>query len=223
MHEKYKIITPISHVPVVHPAIFWDNGDCTFNYDSGGDGADWSAAYNTAAAHSCLNGIRLSTRATGPTVADSVWIMKYLWLPPTYLFTLEFLFKNITFATNRLFYAGVRWYDGTNVYAVLLRFDSSSGNVHYFAGGVTYTILTGIAFCSTADTWNHVRLSARIHQALFEYITVNNNVYDARAIPIPANANAAAAHLELYFAVETGANAVRTTDLDHILLMPGNP
>lgn len=82
MNERYRIVQPISHVPVCHPAIFWDNGDCSFNYDADGEGGDWSASYVAAAAHSFVWGIRLSTRSTAPAIGDDVWIKKYLWLPP---------------------------------------------------------------------------------------------------------------------------------------------
>ena len=223
MHEKYHITTPISHVPVCHPAIFWDNGDCTFNYEADGDGADWSASYETAAAHSCLKGIRLCTKATAAAVADQVHIWKHLWLPPTYLFTLEFLFCYPTHSTLSYFYAGCRWYDGTLDHAVILRFEQSAETVSYFAGGVTYTPITGLAHCPTAKTWNHVRISAMIHEATYQYIQVNNVVIDARTIAIPTGADARSANLSMYFAIETRASAVRCVDIDHVLLMPCNP
>lgn len=143
--------------------------------------------------------------------------------PPTYLFTLEFLFKNVGYATDRYFYAGVRWYDGGDVHALILRFDSSTGAVAYFAGNTTYTNLPALTFCPTVDTWNHVRLSALIADSLYQYITVNNLIRDARAIPIPSDTAVEPARLELYFAVETRAAELRSTDIDHILLMPGNP
>lgn len=223
MHEKYRITTPISHVPVCHPAIFWDNADCTFNYDADGDGEDWSASYETDAAHSCLKGIRLCTKTTNPTQGDQAWFWKHLWLPPTYLWTLEFLFCYPAYSTLSYFYAGCRWYDGTLDHAVILRFEQSAATVSYFAGGVTYTPITGLIHCPTLKTWNHVRLSAMIAAATYQYIEVNNVVIDAREIPIPSAADARAANLSLYFAIETRGAVVRCVDIDHILLMPGNP
>lgn len=223
MHEKYKITTPISHVPVCHPSIFWDNCDCTFNYEADGDGADWSAAYNTAAAHSCLKGIRLTTKTTDQAIGDSVWIWKHLWLPPTYLFQLEFLFCYPESTGASYVYAGARWYNGVHDHAAILRFEQTAGTVSYFAGGLGYTLIPGLAHCKTPKTWNHVRLSAMLHEVTYQYIEVNNVVIDARAIPIPTLVDAQPAHLSIYFAIETTAATKKALDIDHILLMPGNP
>jgi len=223
MHEKYKIITPISRVPVCHPAIFFDDCNGTFNYAAAGDGADWTAEYNTEAAHSGLKGIRLSTKTTTPTSSDVVSISKLLWLPPTQMFTLDLLFKNIIEAEYFDITMGCTWYDGTNANIALLHFTSSDRTVGYYSGPAAYTDIPELKFCPTWKVWNHLRASVNLQRQAWQFIEVNNNVADGRNFTIPQGVDATVAHLLLWIVVATSTAAIASIDFDHILLMPGNP
>lgn len=223
MHEKYKIVTPISHVPVIHPAIFYDNGACTFNYEADGDGDDWAASYHLSYAHSCLKGILLQTKATDPTIGDAVYIRKYVWLPPTKLMTLDFLFSNLGTATRYIFSFALHWYDGTSRNAAIIRCHQAGSAVARWTDGVNYTQVDSMVFNREVRHWNHAQLSVRLDTPAFHFLTVNHQVADLRTVALPTTPSGVAPHVEIYFSLETAANAAAAGAIDHVLLMPGNP
>lgn len=223
MHEKQRITTPVSEVPVCHPAIFWDDASGTFNYVTTGTGADYVAEYNTAAAHSGVEGIHLETRTTDPAADDYVSIVKRLWLPPTQLITLEFLWSIPNYPSEAYFFAILHWYDGAFHRTAQLRFSFTTGDVHYYDDEAGWTPITAFDFANQTNTWNHVIFALNHRLNMYQFCSLNNQVWDGRAAPIRSAVQVERPRLYLEFMLETRGAAKRYMNIDHVLVSPSNP
>lgn len=223
MHERYAIQQLISHSPTTHPAIFADDCNCTFNYEAGGDGLDWTAQYDTASAHSCLYGILVMTRNTGATADDRASIWKYLPLNPNNMYTLQFIWS-FTHSYGSLFEAEVRTYmDNSDFYSAALRFRQAELDVQYRGPGYAWFTIPGLSINGTGRHWNHVLMSFSRRPPYWHLIVVNNNLVSPDALPLYRGAHVACQRTRLQFSAETQTNLRRGFRLDQIKLMPNTP
>lgn len=223
MHEKYRTQLPIAQTPTIHPALFFDNSDCTFNYESGGTGAGWATSYTTACSHSCTKGIYLKTRSPGAAANDVASIWKLLPLSPVKLLTLELLFSHYVNSSGAHFFTQLTWYDGSHLWRATLRFEQATGAVARLGSGYTYYNLPGVEYCTRPDHWNHVRMAINFNTMEFQFVTVNNHVWNGIGTGVYRGASGLAPHINMWLSLLAVGAAYRRLCIDHILITPTNP
>lgn len=228
MPEQHYFRThPMSHVPIIHPAMLLDDCSATFIWLSAGDGADWTAEYDPSAAHAQLNGILLQTRETSPAIDDVVTIARRIWLPPLRLLRLQAVFSTVAVTPDAYLYFRLDWYDSVTLYSAGLRFHVTTAAVAYIsarAGGEpVWTDITDFDYNLYPDTFNKLDLSVNIYDNFYHLIHVNEHFWDCRAIPIGYETDATGKHLLVTIELQTLVAEQATAYVDQLLLTPENP
>lgn len=223
MQERRPITTPISHVPILFPAIFYDDCAGTFNYQDSGDGADYAAAYNSAYAYVGEKGIQLRTRTTTPASGDVVSITKSIPLPPTQLLRVQLNFATLVTTRQPNIYVALLYYDGSSVNAPELAFTPADSKVYYAASFRSDYTDTGLTYNPVQNNWNHLDFSVNLSAGKYHNLTVNNGIADLSTISVPTSADATAAILKLFLEIETRTASYYYAGLDQILVTTENP
>jgi len=225
--EHYTRLHPFSRIPVIHPALLYDNGEGRFTWKSSGTGLDWTAAHNPIAAHVGTNGILLKTRQTGPSAADLVKITRKLWLPPQKVVRLQVSFNTTAADPEAVLWILIAWHDGTLRHYAGVLFRSLTGAVAYVSGfdgaDLEWTWPPDWEYVYEGAGWNKLDLSVNIRALKYHLIHVNEHVLDASAIPLSEVPGAVGKHLYIEFCRQTGVNTQAVAYLDEILLTPENP
>lgn len=223
MQERRQIVLPQSHVPMIYPAIFYDDGETTFRYTITGTGAGYVAEYLDLAAFIGALGLHLKTRAAGAAVDDFVTISKILYLPPSQLIRLQLICMTTHAAAQIRVIASLHWYDGTNVHMARIRLTSSDDHVYYCNGWAPTYADTGLHWNKTGWAYNHLDFSANINKGSFHHIRVNEQHLDASGIVLPATPSGLVPHLVFELSVITDIASYGACYFDQILLTPDNP
>lgn len=228
MPEQHYVRThALANVPIMHPALFFDDCAGTFTWSSFGDGADFTAEYDPTAAHVQTNGILLQTRATTPAIADKVTIYRTLWLPPLHLLRLQACFNTIAADPSARLHAIIVWYDGLLKHYAGLRFNTADGSVEYLsgynAGGPIWTTITDWGYVYEGTGWNKLDLSINVKTKRYYLIHVDEHVLDASNLSLSPWEAAVSKYLHIEFVLETLVASQATARLDQILLTPENP
>lgn len=222
MQDRIRIVLPRSHVPVIHPTLFFDDMAGTAQYTVTGDGSGYSAVYTTAAPYVGTKCLQLATQPTSPASGEKVAASKYLWAPPTKLIRLQLIFAHYT-GGNCWFYVRTYYYTGSTIYAPEIAFERSSGTVYYAATVAgTYTD-TGLTWTVTSLSWNHLNLTFNLDTGRFHTLVVNANHADMRSISLPSSASSTTQRLHLILEIENQAAAQSKLNVDQILLTADNP
>ena len=225
--ERYARVLSFNRVPVIHPALLFDDCESTFLWRSFGDGADWTAEFDPTAAHVQTNGILLKTRATAPAVDDKVTVYRTLWLPPQKLLRIQACFNTIAAAPNAQLHVIMTWYDGTEKHYAGLRFKTAAGAVEYLSGyddpNLTWTAITGWEYVYEGIGWNKLDLSVNIASLRYHLIHVDEQVLDGSAIPLTDVTAAVSKYLHIEFVLQTLVATQAVAYLDQVLLTPENP
>jgi hypothetical protein len=223
--ENYIRTYQLGQVKTIHPAIFMDDCyDSTFNYITSGTGG-YGAAYASGAAHSLKNGIQFYTPAGAPAVGDIVTIEKWLWLPPTKLGRLQFLFMFPAATPNLSLYNYLAWYDGAIVALAginIMRVNSAA-HIYYWNDAGGWTELTTLLPNTSNKGWNKLDWSIDFAAPSYKRICMNHTVVDLTGTPPQSAASAFLPQLRLIFSLEANQAAQAKAFLDHILLTPENP
>jgi len=223
VHEKYANQQAIAQVPTIHPAIFADDCNGTFNYVITGNRVGYLAAYRSFAAHSGLHGILLLTPSTSPAPLDYCCIHKQLPLPATMRLTLQ-LFWAYGQPIDSRFGVTLNAYLPNNVrYGAHLRFRHSTGRVESYNPDLTTFNLPDLSFCTTPLYWNHVLLAISIDPPLFTFIASNNTLLYPTDLPLLKDTHSELPHLEMVLLIETLTTSSQGARIDHVLLTADNP
>lgn len=223
MQERYRRVHLFNRIPILYPAIFYDDCSGTYRYQNTGDGADFSSEYLTSAAFIGTNGIQMRTRTTNPAADDYVTLSKTLHLPPSKLIRLQLSAMNPLTSPNLHLIASLHWYDGTNVYMCRIRLTMADEKVYYCSGWAPVYTDTGLHWYHEAYAWNRLDISANINEGKFHRLTVNEQTLDMSAISLPSTASGLTPHLMFQVSVITAANARATAYFDQFLLTGENP
>lgn len=223
MEERRPIVHPLSHVPVIYPALFYDDGNGADNWITSADGADFDASYQSVAAYVGAKGLRLATRATGPTTGDVVTVSHYIPSTPNNLLRVRVHFCQRDATPDGFFYVFPYWFDGTNFYAPEICFDTSDQKVYYATTLRAGYVDSGLEFSEINLSWTLLDFSIDLNTHTYKTLRVNNRIVDLSAIPIAANANATKPSIRLYIEVATAANAQIAYYVDQILVTAENP
>ena len=222
MHERHQLTLPMSHVPILWPAEFYDDCEGLFDYVAAGDGADYDAAYDNTVALVGNNSIILRTKLTAPALGDAVSITKRLWLTPLKALNLQFAFSPTTGGAKNLA-VSLYWYDGTNVSTGSIRFNCVPGNVEYLNSVGGWTPMPGVMWKVGTWFWNYCSMLLDINAATWLPGQVNQHIIQSDTPALPVAVDATTAYLMLVFAVTAGAAARAGFWIDQILLKALNP
>jgi hypothetical protein len=221
--DRYLRTHPLSHVPILYPALFYDDCNGTLPYSATGDGADYIAAYQTVAPLAGTKQLRLQTRTTGPTTGDAVTIALHTFLTPAKLLRLIAHFKTYQSPPHSILYFAFHWYDGTNQHLAIIRLRTDEADVAYYGPAPNYTTLSGVTFNPTTGHWHRLDFAINVADALYHRLTFDHNIANMQSIAIPTTADATLPHLRLIVTLETTQNALAYCALDQILLLAENP
>jgi len=225
--QHYTRVHPFCRIPVIHPALLFDDCESTFIWRAFGTGDDWTAEHDPSAAHVQTNGILLKTRATTPTIDDSVTIYRTLWLPPQKLLRLQVCFNTIAADPSARLHVIIVWYDGELKHYSGLRFTTADGSVEYLsdydATGPIWTALPDWEYVYEGKGWNKLDLSVNIAALIYHIVHVNEHVIDGSAVPLSPYAAAVSKYLHLEFVLQTLVATQAVAYLDQVLLTPENP
>lgn len=225
--EHYQRAHGFSAIPVIHPALFFDDCSGTFTYVSAGTGADYVAEYDPLAAHVQTNGILLKTRETTPADADEVAIYRRLWLPPRGVLRLQLMFSLLSYAPTRYLDIVLTWNNNDVAHDAGLRVKGSNGICYYItgyaAGEFTWTAIPNWKAGIIDHAWNKIDLSVNLDTDFHHKIQLNEHVLDGRDIPVHTHDLVMEKHMHLYMRLRSGAAVQVTAYLDQILLTQESP
>lgn len=200
--ERYLRAFAFNQIPVLHPALLYDDCDGTFNWVPSGDGADWVAQYDTGVPYVGTNGLLLRTRATGPAATDHVTVLKRLWLPPNHLGRVQIVQRPVTHNQDLFIQVALLWFDGVNLHSAQIRMDTATRAVLYRNAGGTWTPLFANAFESAVGAWNHLDFYCDFAHHVYGYVTFNHNTVDLSGVPVLTGVDPTQIHLELVLWLE---------------------
>ena len=225
--ERYARVLSFNEVPVIHPALLFDDCESTFLWDSEGTGADWTAEHDPAAAFVQTNGILLKTRATAPAANDVVRIWRTLWLPPQRLVRLQLCFAHPSVAITAHLRFILHWYQGATHYVSGMRSEPLTSEVARATGitGIepTWTAMPELSVPAIDGAWNKLDLSVNWQTGFHHLLHWNENPLDLSQVAIPSLPAITATFLQLYIELETLQDAQAVAHVDQVLLTPENP
>jgi len=225
--EHYQRTLPFSRVPILHPAIFYDNASGTFNWLQSGDGVDFTADYHADAAFVDTNGIRLITKSTTPAENDLVTINRILWMPPINRLRFQACFHFPTYAINCRLKFWVETYDGLTLHATGIAANPQNGVVYYIsalpAGAPTWSVLPGVTIPMADAIWSKLDFSTDFATDYNHLLHLNSTVLDVSAVAVPTFGSPAQRRLTLFIQLQTLQIAQATAYVDQVLLTPENP
>jgi len=225
--DQYQRTFPFSRVPIMHPALLYDDGDGTWKWKRTIFGADPTYEYDPVAALVGLNGIHLQTGATQPAANDLISIYRQIWLPAEEQVRLEACFNLVAAAPERELAIVLHWFTSVNHYVGGLKFNSNSAIVSYAssvaAGSISWTQIPDWLCQNSDDCWNRADIAINIRRLAYQRLNVNEHVMDGAALPFPSEASGLGKYLEVHFLLQTLADAQATVYLDQVLVTPENP
>jgi len=225
--EHYTRVHPFCRIPLIHPAVLFDDCESTFLWGSFGTRDVFTAEHDPSAAHVQTNGILLETAAADCAANDKVTIYRTLWLPPQKLLRLQVCFNTIAADPSARLHVIIVWYDGAEKHYSGMRFNTADGSVemlyHYDAGGAYWTALPAWEYVYEGVGWNKLDYSVDITDLVYHLIHVNEHVIDARAQALPPWEAVVSKYLHIEFVLETLVATQAVAYLDQVLLTPENP
>jgi len=225
--EHYQRTHGFSTIPVIHPALYFDDCSGTFTWQATGTGADWTAEYDPIAAHVQVNGLLLKTRQTTPTYPNYTSIYRRLWLPPRGVLRLQLVFSTLIDLPARYLHFAISWNDGVVAHDAGLHFASSTGAVSYItgysSGDFTWTQIPGWVYSTIEHSWNKLDLSFNLQTNRYHKIELNEYALDGTDIHVHSHPLALAKHVHLYIRLLNSSADQVTAYIDQILLTQEAP
>jgi len=207
-----------SHVPVLHPACFYDDANGTFNYIVTGDVGDYLARYHADAAYVGAKGIQLATRETGTVPGDLLSIRRSIPLHPSLRVRLQLMYTQALDAPQDAVYLYFYYNDGDNQWCPELRLFNVDHKVYYAANmRATYTD-TGLTFLHPDHYWNLIDWTFDLAAGRFDHLRVNGQLLDMSDIAIPSAAVPGVVSLWAYIEIKAIAGSHAHSYFDQILI-----
>ena len=225
--ERYTRVVAFNRVPLIHPALVYDDGEAAFLWNTDGTGTDWTAEHDPSAAFVQNNGILLKTKATTPAVNDYVRIYRGLWCPPQQIVRLQLVWAHPAYGIAAHLRFVLHWYRGTVHYIAGMRSQPNNGEVARATGisGIepTWTVMPDLSVPQSDGLWNKLDFSVNWQSGKHHLLQWNEYALDLSAINVPSLDYVAAAYLGLYIELETLQLAQAQAYVDQVLLTPENP
>jgi len=225
--EHYQRAHAFSTIPIIHPALFFDDSSGTFNWIPCAEGDDYTAEYDPVAAFVQLNGILLKTKLTTPAINDYVQIERHLWLPPLGILRLQVMFCLLSYRPYQKIELILIWYDKLSQHAAGLQLMGHTDAVGYLTGysvpNFSYTTIPYLRLTHGSNLWNKVDLSVNPLTDTYHRIQVNERVLDGSPYPIFVEATAVPQELMLLIKTTTLEAVQATAYIDQILLTQEAP
>jgi len=225
--DQYQRTFPFSRVPIMHPALLYDDGEGTWKWKRTIFGAGPTYEYDPVAALVGLNGIQLQTGGTQPAANDLISIYRQIWLPAEEQVRLQVCFNLVAAAPEMELAILLHWFTSVNHYLGGLKFNSNAASVSYAssvaAGSISWTQIAGWLCQNSDDCWNRADMAINLRTLAYQRLNVNEHVMDGAALPFPSEASGLGKYLEVHFLLQTLAAAQATVYLDQVLVTPENP
>lgn len=223
MHDKYAFQQAIAEAPVIHPAIFYDDCEGTFNYQVTGTGTNFVGNYHPTRAHSGTHGLYLATKSTTPAANDSVLMRKQIFPTPKPTNTLQLLFSHYQYLAPAHFRLGLVRGHAADLQSALLLFDSDLSTISYYNTEYGWTLIPGLTFNRLNLHWNHLMLSPDWQKNVYGTLTVNQHIVDLNAVTLPGIGWPSPGPLEFLIELTLDFAARSTLALDQILITSDIP
>jgi len=225
--DQYQRTFPLCRVPTIHPTIFYDDCNGTWNWTITSFGASHTAEYDPSAALVGLNGILLQTDGTAPQINDFVGITRTLWLPPNEQLRLQLGFNTLADSPDAYLAMLIHWFTGVTHYLGGIQVRTGNSGVYYasaiVAGTITWTLLTDIDYETLENAWNRLDFSLDLRARIYHRININEQIVPVTELDFPQEADAAGKALQILILLQTLDEAQATAYIDHVLLTPENP
>jgi len=225
--DQYQRTFPFSRVPIMHPALLYDDGNGTWQWNETIFGAGPTFEYDPVAAYVGLNGIHLQTGATAPAEHQLIAIPRALWLPPHQRLRLQACFNLLAAAPAATLSFFLNWFTGEVQYVGGVQVQSDNAAVRYAsalaAGTITWTAIAGWTCQNLDDCWNKLDFSIDLDALTYHRGNLNEQVMDASGIDIPFDDSILGKVLQVVILLETLAAAQATAYIDQFLLTAENP
>lgn len=225
--DQYQRSFPFCRVPIIHPTIFCDDCNGTWNWTVTHFGASHTAEYDPTAALVGLNGILLETDPTAPSINDFVGITRTLWLPPNEQLRLQVAFNTLADSPDANLAMLIHWFTGVTHYLGGIQLRTGNAAVYYasaiVAGTITWTLLAGFDYQTVANAWNRLDFSADLRSRQYHRINVNEQIIPVGELLFPHEADGAGKALQILILLQTLEEAQAIAYIDQVLLTPENP
>jgi len=219
--EHYVRTLGLGHVPVIHPAIFYDDCQGAFNYIIEGTGDSYAASYEAEAAMVGKLGLRLETRTINQAINDYVQITKRLHLSPTKLLRIQFVFTHYAATPSSELIIYLHWFTGEQEYLAGLTFQQSVAAVLYWGAAPAWVAIPDVTYIKGPLSWNSVDLTIDLANNLYSHLLLNEYALDLKAFAIPFQADPAEPkRADLAFSFKTTVADTARLYLDQILITP---
>lgn len=221
--ERYQRSFLFNRIPILHPAIFYDDCEGTFAYIVTADGADFYASYSTANPLVGTNCLHLKTRSTGPQINDEVMITKRLWLPPTQSGRIQLAITPQDNVNDIRIWTSLLWYDGVNLHTAQFSLNGQTKGLYYRDAALNWILVFPNVYRTQALTWTYLDFYVHFLSERYGYVACNNQVADLADIPVLSSPDATPPHLQLNLIVTTLTAARGGAAFDQILLTSETP
>lgn len=225
--EHYHRVHGFSTIPVIHPALFFDDCSGTMNWLKSGTGADYSVQYDPLAAFVQTNGLMLKTRETNPAEEDIVNAYRRLWLPPRGVLRLQAMFSFIVETPPEIIQFIITWNDGEVAHDAGIAIWATYGGVAYLsgyqAGDFVWTSIPDWKASIIDGAWSNIDFSINLDTGFYHRIQLNEHVLDGTQIPIHTHDLLLEKHLHLLLKLKAFTAAQASAYVDQILLTQEAP
>jgi len=218
--EKYNKVFPFGHVPILYPALFYDDCEGNYSWITTGTGTDYAANYATQNVFVGKQVISLKTRATTPTINDTITIQKTFGAVPTQLVRIQLLYRRASQPPTHSFELRFDWYDGENLWCVNIRLDGASEHVDYWRADHLFHTIPNWRFDPSWYTWNRIDLSVDLLKHLYRRLAINHQVTDLNAEIELSEPDTKPAALALSLNLRTLENIQAWALVDQVLVTP---
>ena len=223
MQEKYLRTYPLSTIPTLWPALFYDDSEGTFDYEVSGSGADYSADYTNDTVLVGTNSTKIKSRITAPAEGDIILILKHLPVPPRKLARIQLAFRLGDAATNGNFIVRAIYYSGAGQIWFEIRCLYDDETVYYMNSGGTYTVIPNAFWSKATPVWNYIDLSINLATQKYHLLRINGLSFDLSAHKAWWSSSAVTPKFSVAFSGITSAAAWTQFHIDQILVTPEIP
>lgn len=221
--QHFDRVHSFNTIPVLHPAIFYDDCNGTFAYKVTAGPAGWVADYTLEWPYVGLKALEMHCSNVDPYVGEYVEIHKSLLQPPTQLARLQIIFCQPAGGPANFTNFTLHWRVPERVYMAQVQCDTLTKHILYAHSWAPAFTDSGLRFNNGIRWWNHLDLSMNLLTHRYHRLSLNGYALDLSAIPLPYAVSSYNPSLTFTIKVTNQAAVASHMLFDQILITPENP